>query len=133
MQISAQTTVQEVFDQFASQFQFLRLEFYQKAHDSEQGSPATDQISHKTLLGHLNADIGKQTLEIDGSMSVAAFENMMRDQYRLHVQVFRKSAELWLQTTATDHWSLDKQNSKGQGFEAVDDIEPIDITDFDVD
>ncbi len=132
MQISAKTTVQEVFDQFASQFQFLRLEFYQKAHESEHGSPAADQISHNTLLGRLNPQLEDQTFVVDGSMSVAEFENLMRDKYRLHVQIFRKSSELWLQTTATDHWSLDKQNSKGEGFDAVDDIEPIDITDFDV-
>jgi hypothetical protein len=132
MQISAQTTVQQVFDQFANQFQYLRLEFYHQPHGNEEGSPAEDQISHKTTLGTINPSLQDQTFVVDGAMTVAAFESMMREKFNLNVQVFRKSAEVWLQTTATDHWSLDKQNNNGGGFESVDDIEAVDITDFDV-
>jgi hypothetical protein len=32
----------------------------------------------------------------------------------LYVQVFRKSGKVWLETTATDNWSLYKQNEEGQ-------------------
>jgi hypothetical protein len=31
----------------------------------------------------------------------------------LSVQVFRKSGKNWLETTASDQWSLEKQNAKG--------------------
>jgi hypothetical protein len=132
MKISSQTTIQQVFNQFAEQFSHLRLEFYQTAHGNEEGSRQEDQISHATSLGTINPHLEEQVFQVDGNMTVSEFENMMRDKYKLNVQVFRKSADVWLQTTATDHWSLDKQNSKGQVADETDNIEPIDITDFDV-
>jgi len=70
---------------------------------------------------------------ITGEMTVAEFEKMMKDTLKLNVQVFRKSAKIWLQTTSTDHWSLEKQNGKGERSTTDYNIEPLDITDFDVD
>ncbi len=32
----------------------------------------------------------------------------------LNVQVFRRSANLWLETTMTDAWTLQKQNNHGK-------------------
>ena len=40
-------------------------------------------------------------------------ESDFRDLFNLNIQIFRKSKDLWLQTSATDDWSLEKQNSKG--------------------
>ena len=40
------------------------------------------------------------------------------DQYGIHVQVFRKSKSLWLETTATDNWSLREQNKTGKEMES---------------
>ncbi len=63
---------------------------------------------------------------------MADFEKMMLDKFMLNVQVSRKSADIWLQTSATDHWSLEKQNGKEQRSGEDHHIEPIDIRDFDL-
>jgi hypothetical protein len=41
-------------------------------------------------------------------------EKVFQDNLGLYVQVFRKSGKVWLETTATDNWSLFKQNEEGQ-------------------
>lgn len=132
MKLSNQSTVQEIFDQFSAQFSYLRLEFYKREHLSNEGSKSFDQVSHHTTLGQLNPTLTETTFLIDPTMTVSEFEKMMSDIYQLNVQVFRKSADIWLQTTATDHWSLEKQNGKGHRSTEDYDIQPIDITDFDV-
>lgn len=132
MKLSVQSTVQEVFDQFNQQFPYLRLEFYKHEHHGNEGSKPTDQVSHQTKLSQLNPALAETTFSIDPSMTVSELEKMMRDNYHLNAQVFRKSADIWLQTTATDHWSLEKQNGKGHRSTSDYDIQPIDITDFDV-
>jgi hypothetical protein len=33
--------------------------------------------------------------------------------YGLSVQVFRKSGNVWLETSATDNWTLRQQNNEG--------------------
>jgi len=37
----------------------------------------------------------------------------MEDQFGLHVQIFRKSGDLWLQTSKTDEWTIEHQNARG--------------------
>ena len=133
MKLNRLSTIQNIFDQFNDQFEFLRLEFYKNIHGASEGSPMAEQISHSTLLIDINPDLKETEFIIDGDKTVADFEKMMRDKFKLNVQVFRKSSEIWLQTTATDHWSLNKQNGKGQRSLIDYEIEPVDITDFDVD
>ena len=41
-------------------------------------------------------------------LTVETLESMFEDEFGLHVQVFRKSGETWLQTSVTDHWTLEK-------------------------
>ena len=53
-------------------------------------------------------------LHITDEMSVSELEAMFRDHYGLYVQVFRRSGRLWLETTATDNWTLSVQNKQGQ-------------------
>jgi hypothetical protein len=47
-------------------------------------------------------------------MKVGAFEQLFHESFGLNVQVFRKSYGKWLQTWATDVWSLKEQNQRGQ-------------------
>lgn len=132
MKLTGKTTVQDIFDQFNMQFPFLRLEFYAYEHSDTMGSKSNDQISHHTLLEKLNPDLTEVEFIIDPEMTVSDFEKMMKEKYKLHAQVFRKSSDLWLQTSATDHWTLNKQNGKGERSVIDYNIDPIDITDFDV-
>ena len=52
-------------------------------------------------------------LEIDDSMKVSDLENTLKDQYGLLAQVFRKSGNVWLETTMSDNWTLKQQNDHG--------------------
>ena len=41
-------------------------------------------------------------------------EKIFKDQFSLAVQVFRRSGNLWLETTMTDNWTLRQQNEHGR-------------------
>lgn len=98
------------FHQF---FPFLKIEFYEGRHASGEGSPIREQLDPNLTLGQVRKIHKKGDLKIDPAMTVADFEQQFADQYGLNVQVFRKSGNLWIQTTATDGWTLDTQNRKG--------------------
>lgn len=132
MTISGTSTIQNLYDQFTAQFPYLKIEFYNKPHEKGHGSRSEDQVPHTTILSVINPSIKPIKWEIDEEMTVAEFENWMEGELNLHVQVFRKSNDIWLQTSATDSWSLAKQNGKGQRSTIDYHIDPIDITDFDV-
>ncbi len=130
MKLTKKSTVQDIFDQFNVQFPYLHLEFY----DQENGIDQTQshQVSHQTLLEDLNSELIDTVFVVSPEMTVSDFEKMMKDKYQLHIQVFRRSSDIWLQTSATDHWTLEKQNGKGHRSTLTYDIDPITISDFDV-
>ena len=101
-------------NEFSEMFPYLKLEFFSKPHQA--GGP-----SSKTLVHHPSKTIGqcrvihnKGSLTITPLMRVADLEQNCNDVYGLSVQVFRKSGKVWLETTATDYWTLEEQNKQGQ-------------------
>ncbi len=54
------------------------------------------------------------TVDISPETIVHDLEEKFREEFGLNVQVFRKSGKIWLETTATDNWTLGYQNSQGQ-------------------
>jgi hypothetical protein len=69
--------------------------------------------------GHLN---------IHKEMKVAELETAFEKIFGLSVQVFRKSEGIWIQTTASDSWTLNRQNSEAIEQHIVDE-EMIDSMD----
>jgi hypothetical protein len=60
---------------------------------------------------------GSDRLQVVGTMKVHEFEKAMESTFGLHVQVFRKSGNVWLETSATDGWTLDEQNDEGHSLQ----------------
>lgn len=113
MKISNEETLQALKQAFNAQFPNLKLEFYKSAHQSGEGSEAREQLDGQVSVGAVRAGGESGTLEVDPNMTVADFEQMMADRFHLYVQLFRRSGNIWLQTTSTDAWILSEQNRKG--------------------
>lgn len=113
MDINKNTTTAEVIELFVESFPFLKMVFYKKSHDHFHGSQKKDEITEVVTLGSLNDKIANGKIEWTGDMSVDSLETYMEEVFGLHVQVFRKSGDIWLQTSKTDHWTLDEQNRNG--------------------
>ena len=111
MKIDKNTTNTALNESFIGVFPYLKLGFYKKPHDHFHGSKKKDEISGKVGLGILNPDMKEGIVEWKGEMSVDALETYLEEVFGLHVQVFRKSGDIWLQTSVTDHWTLNEQNS----------------------
>ena len=109
-----QTPVAEVQRIFHQTYPFLKLVFFKKAHDEGAPSMAADQLE---ATGNF-ADIGMRgdggSISIAPSRTVAELEMEMEERCGLHVQVFRKSDNLWIQTSVSDHWTLARQNEDGK-------------------
>jgi hypothetical protein len=132
MLIKKEQLVSDIQEKFSNQFPFLKIEFYSELHCSNSGSPSNQQYSESTLISTINPSLESVDIEITPEMTVSELEQLIGDKCKLNVQVFRKSAGLWLQTTSTDHWTLEKQNGKGERSTNQEEIEPIHVTDFDL-
>lgn len=112
MKISDNKTLKEIQQEFTNKFPGLKIEFYEEAHQpGETSSPNTLNVD-KTI-GQVRTISTTGELSIDGHQKVSTLEENFKTNYGLNVQVFRRSATLWLQTATTDEWTLSKQNRKG--------------------
>lgn len=107
-------TIAEIQKDFNTQFPFLKIEFFRYALGLESRRPAADIVPQHTRIAYIQVPIIEGDLEVNDTTIVKDLEKGFREQFRLEVQVFRRSGTVWLETTMTDHWTLKQQNDHGK-------------------
>lgn len=51
-------------------------------------------------------------IDLRADMKVMEVEKLFEEQFGLHVQVFRRSGKIWLETSKSDHLTLAEQELK---------------------
>lgn len=110
LHIASHILIAEVQAEFNAVFPFLKLEFFR----NKKGSGESVVVSSSMAISECYIAVEEKEVEIDENMQVSALETIFKEQLGLNVQVFRRSGNLWLQTTITDHWTLRKQNEHGR-------------------
>jgi len=115
LRIAPDIMVSDVLKDFNSVFPYLKLEFFNKRAFEKQDFSPSSIIPHSRKLAECQAAIVKEEdLEVNEDMKVNELEKQLKEKYGLNALVFRRSGNLWLQTSMTDHWSLQKQNQHGK-------------------
>lgn len=112
MRINSRGQVSDLQREFNLLFPFLKLELFKHKHGNRGASPKQEKLPSFMYLSDLARQMPEQ-LNIPESMTVQELEKLFEDQLGLHLQVFRKSGTLWLETTITDGWTLKQQNDHG--------------------
>lgn len=106
--------ISDVQTAFAAAYPHLKLQFFSKAHGESKGSFAKFLIHDRnTLLGALNPTLQAGEVNIAPETVTWALEKKFEENFKLHVQVFRQSGSIWLETSVSDHLSLAEQETKG--------------------
>jgi PAS domain-containing protein len=111
LKITENTTAKELQEEFAKRFPYLKIELYSTAHKAGEGSPLKNQLPLHTNIGQVTGSSLKGIIEVNGLTKVSELEQQFQDIFGISAQVFRKSNHSWLQTTATDSWTLGEQNN----------------------
>ncbi|MBR9922223.1 MAG: hypothetical protein GYB31_15395 [Bacteroidetes bacterium] len=117
MIITNEITLREVKSAFTDKFHYLKLEFYTRPHEPGKGSPAQEVLDDSLLIKEVRKTGTSGDLEIIPDMKVRDLESRFAEDYGLYAQVFRRSGNIWMQTSVTDEWTLEKQNRKGGSSE----------------
>ncbi len=119
IKINQQTKLKDIQTEFQKSFPNLSLEFYAHVHQEEEGSKKKDTLDKDLTIHEISPNIPDASLDIKGNMPVADLEAELAEILGFGAQVFRKSGNVWLQTTATDHLTLDEQNLKAKERETL--------------
>lgn len=110
------TTLAEINKAFQGHFPFLKIQFYESKIDPIKGiEVAGDPVKNYNMSVHdlLHGRIA-EGLSMNGHLKVRSFENMWHEKAGIWIQVFRKSGNIWLQTTVTDEMTLSEINRLGE-------------------
>src|SRR6218665_80771 len=114
IQITPDKTLKEIQAEFSKHFSYLKLEFFSKPHAAGKGTKKEYMKNNSLQVKEIAAISTSGIIDINNDMVVSELEKSFREDFGLNVQVFRKSGKIWLETTATDNWTLAYQNSQGQ-------------------
>lgn len=106
--------VSNIQREFRKCYPYLKLQFYKTSHREGESSGKADRISSELPLSEVTMFHTGGKINIDPERTVAQVEADFLHQFSLCVQVMRQSGGLWLQTTDTDHWTLQQQNEEGR-------------------
>ena len=114
MKIQDNKTLKIIQDEFNGKFPSLRLEFYAEPHKSGEISSKREQINNEKTISEVRSVRSEGELSIHPNQKISTLESNFEEQYGLYAQVFRRSGNIWLQTGATDCWTLAEANRKGE-------------------
>ncbi len=135
IEINNDRILSEIQKEFNTEFPYLKIEFFDTPHLRKEALPKSKMypVSRKVAVCRKTSVSG--ILEIDKSDTVFKVEEEFWSHFGLSVQVFRKSGNLWIETSLTDSWTLDRQNKEGMEISNHKDIyksaEDLDATDRD--
>lgn len=115
--IDSEQTITGIQEQFNSSYPFLKIEFFSQAPLPGIGNPKNKMIVDDSKLKEIQNKNKNGIINIKKNTKVADLETCFAVEYGLFVQVFRKSGKIWLETTATDNWTLEQQNEEGISLE----------------
>jgi len=109
LHIDDSKTIAEIQKEFVEVFEYLKIEFFSKAHKVGETSAKKDIIDSSKKLGDIRTVHNAENLMITKDMLVSDIEKVFENTFGIHVQIFRKQNEVWLLTTNSDNWTLEKQ------------------------
>jgi hypothetical protein len=110
--INSKSQVVDLQRAFNGLFPFLKLELFKHKHGYRGASSRQEKLPAFLYLSDLAGQLPGEITIVE-SITVQQLEKLFENQLGLHLQVFRKSGNLWLETTITDGWTLKQQNDHG--------------------
>ncbi len=112
MKIANDRRLKDLQADFQKAFPYLKIEFYKSSHQFGEENPKEDLLDLNLLVGEVRTVENYGLITLDEAQQTSEFEKLLAQIYGLNVQVFRKSYGKWLQTWATDNWTLKEQNDR---------------------
>jgi len=115
--INHEQKLSEIKSSFSAAYPHLKIEFFSIEHETGEASARKAMFDDNLFLKDIIKKKTDGELSVDGHQKTSTFEKNFHDHFGISIQVFRKSGNIWLQTTTTDDWTLAQQERTGQEFD----------------
>jgi hypothetical protein len=114
LKVNKDQTAGQISEQFSEAFPGLKIAVVTHHHDESEGSPKKDILPDSTVLGSAHSRMKAGEVELDNSMSVGEVEKVFEEKLNIPIQIFVQLGNAWIETTATDHYTLQQQMQRHQ-------------------
>ena len=112
--IEAEKPFKKIQEKFNAIYPYLKIEDLRMANTAMDSSLKKPSLCNKSKLEKDSTD--KVFIIINNLTTVADLVNQFCENLNLPVRVLRKSNSHWIETSLTEHWTLERQNIAGKLF-----------------
>lgn len=112
--IDKDDSVEKIQQQFSDLYPFLRITLFRNVGNGKKVNGRSAAFCPAVKMSEIKPGFHSGTFEISKGMTVPEFENKLYEQFGLSAQIARRSGNLWMEPTMTDHWTLVQQNEHGK-------------------
>ena len=112
LHIHKDTAIKDIQHLFAELYPFLKIEFYKIDGPPGKTLEKKEEINERLFKDDFNNTQVETIINIQPKRTVLQVEKDFRQQCNISIKVFRKCRNLWIQTSLTDDWSLERQNNE---------------------
>lgn len=113
IKIDSGSLVSDIQRQFTARYPYLKIQFHKKYNYYKRAAREEPAAPNELFrnLGSLNKT---GIVDINNTRTIADVENEFKKEYGVNAEILRQSGTLWIETSLTDDWSLEKQNREGE-------------------
>lgn len=104
LQIETGKQIKQIQTAFNTRYPYLKIEMIKQQAGKPEAMKGNEVI----------ARVPATTISIGNQQTVARLEQEFMEKTGLKVKVYRKFCNVWIETTLTDDWTLEQQNTEGK-------------------
>ena len=102
--------ISDLQEKFTECFPYLKIEFYNEWHHYKEPSSSEHLISADKMIGDIRTRHEHGELSIKSWSIVGNVEKDFKKKFDLNVQIFRREGSTWIQTSASDNFTLKEES-----------------------
>ena len=111
--VHKESSIRSIQKEFSDCYPFLKVEFY-KNYSKGQPLPKALILTPSELTKNIGLLHHGLAININKSRKVFEVEKDFENLSGMSALVFRKSGNVWVETSLTDDWTLEEQNKEGE-------------------
>ncbi len=117
IRIDRGSKIGDIQKQFNAYYPFLKIEFLRKNANARVKGMDVFMLPGEPVEA-LTGSWDNILINAGREQTVSELESELKKLFGIDGQVFRQSGNVWIETTLTDSWTLDKQNKEGEQISA---------------
>ena len=119
LRIEKGNLIKDTQKEFNLAYPFLKIEFFKLPFPEQKRKLLkSEKTTGVEPVSKSEKFLKSGIINIDNKRTAADLEKDFWEICDLSIKLFRKSGSLWIETTLTDNWSLEKQNEEGEFMSA---------------